>query len=563
MASAPVVAALFVAALTTAGVTRAAWSNRSRPASKALAGVMGVAALWSATALGSAAVGGGVLWGKLLFLFVPLVLFPWIAFAAHYTGRSDLLTGRNVLLLSLHPVVMTVAVLTNGMSELVWTDVSTWTRGPLWYLHAAYSYGALTVTTAAVVRGVLDRDREEVFRGQGVAVALAVLAPIAANALYVAGPVTGDVTPVGFAVSGVALLWGMHEYGLTEVAPVARRTLVEGFQDGVIVVDADGRVTEVNDEAVEMLDLSRPVVGEYTADVFSHVPAFHQRYVAGDVPPATDAIEVGLDRRTFDVTVTPLEKADSRVGRLVTVHDVTEQKRRERELERQNRQLDQFASLVSHEVGEPLAEVEAAIDEAADRVDPETRGDLVRARQSVAEVEAIVEDVRALARQGGAVEREDTALVSLANVADRAWYEATGREGLATLDVEDRQLRADPDRLERLLANLFENAVEFGGREVIVQVGEIDGDESGFYVQDDGPGVPEGARDAVFRAGVSGREDAPGLGLAIVETMADAHGWSVSVTDSPRGGARIEVTGVTAPDEEPEGRLFEPAVDGD
>lgn len=92
-----------------------------------------------------------------------------------------------------------------------------------------------------------------------------------------------------------------------------------------------------------------------------------------------------------------------------------------------------------------------------------------------------------------------------------------------------------------MLENLFSNAVTHAGADVAVTVGALDG---GFYVADDGPGIPEDVRGTVFEAGHSTEEDGTGFGLAIVEAIADAHDWTVSLAESKAGGARFEFTGV-------------------
>jgi signal transduction histidine kinase len=135
----------------------------------------------------------------------------------------------------------------------------------------------------------------------------------------------------------------------------------------------------------------------------------------------------------------------------------------------------------------------------------------------------------------------------------------------------DRKLAADPDRLASLLENLFRNSVEHGStgsrpqaddsvehgstgsrpragdevtdadRAVAVEVGAL---PDGFYVADDGPGVPEDRRDRVFERGYSTTREGTGFGLSIVEEIAAAHGWTVAATEADGGGARFEVTGV-------------------
>jgi signal transduction histidine kinase len=93
--------------------------------------------------------------------------------------------------------------------------------------------------------------------------------------------------------------------------------------------------------------------------------------------------------------------------------------------------------------------------------------------------------------------------------------------------------------VKQLLENLFGNAVEHGGPEVAITVGEV---ADGFYVSDDGPGIPPAERTAIFEPGYSTNSDGTGLGLSIVERVAEAHGWAVRITESESGGARFEIS---------------------
>jgi nitrogen fixation/metabolism regulation signal transduction histidine kinase len=92
-------------------------------------------------------------------------------------------------------------------------------------------------------------------------------------------------------------------------------------------------------------------------------------------------------------------------------------------------------------------------------------------------------------------------------------------------------------------ANAPEDAVEHGSTSdgATVAVGAVDG---GFYVEDDGPGIPKSERDTVFEAGHTTSEDGTGFGLSIVERVVEAHDWSIRVGESAVGGARFEITGV-------------------
>ena len=138
---------------------------------------------------------------------------------------------------------------------------------------------------------------------------------------------------------------------------------------------------------------------------------------------------------------------------------------------------------------------------------------------------------------------EETEPVDLAVVAPEAWSTVATAEG--TLEASEApSIRVDRSRLVQLLENLFRNAVEHGGDDVSVTVGPIDDPgRAGFYVADDGPGIPEADREAVFDHGYTNRDGETGFGLSIVREIATAHGWTVSAA-SGAGGARFEFVDV-------------------
>ena len=110
--------------------------------------------------------------------------------------------------------------------------------------------------------------------------------------------------------------------------------------------------------------------------------------------------------------------------------------------------------------------------------------------------------------------------VAVAELTDDCWANVSTAGAALRVDT-DRTIRADPARLTQLLENLFRSAVEHGGEEVTVTVGDL---EEGFCVDDDGPGIPQTERDRAFDAGYSTTEFGTGFGLSIVEEVAEAHG---------------------------------------
>jgi len=219
--------------------------------------------------------------------------------------------------------------------------------------------------------------------------------------------------------------------------------------------------------------------------------------------------------------------------------DITDQKRREQRLRRQNERLDEFASVVSHDLRNPLNVARMRTELVAEDCDSEH----IEAVQDAHErMEALIEDVLTLAREGE--DMPDAGVVDVGKLARRAWH-TVQTHGATLITPGDAIVRADPTRLQELLENLFTNAVEHGGRDVTVRVGML-ADRSGFYVEDDGSGLPEVDPDQVFESGYSTAADGTGFGLSIVREVADAHGWTVRAGEGVDGGARFEVTGVEA-----------------
>ena len=240
-------------------------------------------------------------------------------------------------------------------------------------------------------------------------------------------------------------------------------------------------------------------------------------------------------------------------------------KRRGAELERQVDRLEEFASVVSHDLRSPLTVAKGNMELIGDNdaVDEELIAHVEFAHDRMSE---IIEDSLALARGGNEV--TDPEPVGIEELATQAWQTVGGDDKTLSVATE-MQLDADPERLLRLLENLFRNAIEHGGDGddsddsgdpiaaglpddygddepsdsvldgLSITVGELT-DGKGFYIADNGDGIPADEREDVFEAGVSSSGTGSGLGLAIVRRIAQAHGWTVSVTDADGGGARFE-----------------------
>ncbi|WP_255150229.1 GAF domain-containing protein [Halorarius halobius] len=241
-----------------------------------------------------------------------------------------------------------------------------------------------------------------------------------------------------------------------------------------------------------------------------------------------------------DITLAGLYDGDGELrGYAKVTEDLTERREREQRLQRQNERLESFASVVSHDLRNPLNVAQGRIRMAQEGDDPEN---LAAAADAVDRALDLIDDLLTLARETDRT--GDTEPVDLGDAFGRAFSNVA--TGPATSEVAaDRTVVADRSQLRQLLANLVRNSVEHTDEDVTIRLGALD---DGFYVADDGPGVPENRREQVFELGYTTAEEGTGLGLGIVRSIAEAHGWAVDLTDSEAGGARFEFRGVSVDD---------------
>ncbi|MBV0903793.1 PAS domain-containing sensor histidine kinase [Halomicroarcula salina] len=341
---------------------------------------------------------------------------------------------------------------------------------------------------------------------------------------------------------------------------------------GVFLFDRDLRYTLAAGSELAAVGLTSDDFEGMTAqdlfpdDLAEETEHYYREALAGN----EGVFEQAYQGERYRVQTVPVRDDEGEViSGLAVSENVTERRARQRELERQNEQLREFASVVSHDLRNPLNVARGRLELARAESDSEHLDDIGTALDRS---HALIDDLLALARSGDAV--SDTEPVALVDLVEQCWQNVP--TAASTLVVEtDQTILADRARLEQLFENLLRNAVEHGPaplssqaqgdavergpptsppssesddgeeRAVTVTVGSL---ADGFYVEDTGPGVPPADREKVFEAGYSTATDGTGFGLRIVRQIAHAHGWDVSVTDGASGGARFEVRGVeTAP----------------
>jgi len=259
------------------------------------------------------------------------------------------------------------------------------------------------------------------------------------------------------------------------------------------------------------------------------------------------AIETGESEQTEYRTVADVEpewiririepvKEDGEVSLLTGINrDITEQKRRALRLEQQNERFDELASAVSHDLQTPLSTARGYAELALDADDATEQ--IENALTALKRADELREGLVEVLRSGEIVQEREH--LDIGQTAAAVWETVQTSNECSLQVVDSPRLSADPNALRRLLGNLLSNAMEHGSNDVTVRVGAVDG---GFYVEDDGPGIPADDRDRIFTPGFSTKDGGTGVGMASVREIVTAHDWSISVTESSLGGARFEIT---------------------
>ncbi|MEJ2578115.1 MAG: histidine kinase N-terminal 7TM domain-containing protein [Kineosporiaceae bacterium] len=325
------------------------WMHRRASGGRGLVALLLANVAWSlfyAIELSTRTVAAAQIWSGLKFVGVVTLAPAFWAFATSYAGRRRPLGSRTFLLLAVEPVIVLTALAVPGGSDLIHTyQEAPHTRlahapvadsGPLFWPHAVYTYVVLLAAMATLVTRLVRIARP--YRRQARALIVAVFTPMVGNVAFNVDPglFAGiDPTPFLFSVTAVVLVWGFFRLHLLDLVPVARSLVVEQMLDGVLVLDAYGRIVDANPSGTTLLRRGRgDVVGRYAADL---LPALgdllgrngevarargHTRLGGGSGPPVDLAL-----------SLTPLTDADgSRTGQLIVLTDVSEQVATQRRL---------------------------------------------------------------------------------------------------------------------------------------------------------------------------------------------------------------------------------------
>ena len=500
-----------------------------------------------------------VLCSKIEYLGITSVPALWLLFALHYGQEADWLTRRNVLLLWIMPSITVVLAATNEWHHLVWSSIApassdagaflVYSHGPWFWIFAAYNYAVIFLGSLALARAFLRFPH--VYRRQAMVLLVGLAIPWVSNAIYLAGwsPFRGlDLTPFAFTLTGVMGAWGMLRFQLFDLVPVARDAVIESMGDGVVVLDAQDRIADINPAAIRMLGVTQgSPVGKRVGAVLTAWPDVVMH--VGTTPESQSEVRLSGDPASYlDVRTAPLhDQHGHTTGCLILLRDITERKLVD---ELRN---DLTHALV-HDLRNPLTGINGSLEVLADEAVSAVQREMLQiARANTQRMLGLVDSILDVSRlESGQMPLERRPIHVAALTAEAlglqqplAAEKQLHLENIVPLDLP--AVVVDPRLIVRVLHNLIDNAIKFSPKGGTIHISAQHGSTPGHLavsVSDSGPGIPLPLQARLFQKFVAGHatEHGSGLGLAFCRLVVEAHGGRIWVAESNAAGTTLTFT---------------------
>jgi PAS domain S-box-containing protein len=562
------------------------------PGGVQFAAVMAATAVWAlfyALELVAPSLGGKVLWAKIEYAGMVALPLAWYLFARAHMGAAKKLNRGCLAAAGVVAIVTLILVATNEWHGLVWSRTSlgvansipvlVLAHGTWFWVYVAYVYSLLMCGTLLLLSAAYRHP--QIYRQQAAMLTIAALVPWIGNVLSVFWTVPAggiDLTPFAFAVAGVALALSMSRFRLLRLGsallPMARNQVLETMKDGVLVLDADGRVVYANPTATGMLgERASEMIGKTVSMVLGQGSA---ECLTGDTEPDSQfEMRIGEREplRDFDVVSSPLGLGGGiGAGRLLVLRDITERREAEQALKERDDQLrqsqkmeaiGQLAGGIAHDFNNLLT----AIIGYSDLILTSEGSDAGSFLADVGEIKAAADRASSLTRQilafsrRQALQPEVMSLNDIVAGTERLLGRTLGEHiELVTLLQENLGLvEVDGSQFDQVLMNLAVNARDAmpdGGR-LTIETADLElsdeccqqlaGTSPGpcvmLAVSDTGAGMEEETRERAFEPFFTTKDPGrgTGLGLSTVYGIVKQSGGVISVCSEPGQGTTIKV----------------------
>ncbi|NQX61692.1 histidine kinase N-terminal 7TM domain-containing protein [Paenibacillus qinlingensis] len=521
-------------------------------------------------------------WLRIEYIGIPFGTILWFLLVLQYTGRQKFVRKWVVALLMIVPMITFISHNTNEWHHLFYSSMTLdysegfplviMEKGPLYKLHVAYSYSFFVVGMGMLIQ--MFRKATPRMKKQIAFMIIGSWGPYGFTLIYLSGiiymPI--DISPFGFIFSGVFFLWGIYQFNMLRIAPLALQKVFASMQDAVMVFDLDNILTSFNQSTKRVIAGIDPSwIGQPAVQVFSQYPVLLERVLQGPTIESKIQISSKADQRFYNVHMSYIhDHAHKPAGKMLLLSDVSEMVRSEEILRDNARQLselntfkDKMFNVVAHDIRDPLAVlinlVEIMEDDLQD-VEGDYEEIVFEMSQQIQNTFTLVESLLDWFRsqRGGMifnpVERDlaHTVQTNLRMMQIRS----ESKQLVMINDIPmDTFVYADKEMLELIIRNLLSNAIKFTaiGGTIRLRVA-YKADIVVVSVSDTGAGMTSDQASTLLKEaypassmGTAG-ERGVGLGLTLCKEFVHLNGGEIWFESVPLEGTTFYFTMPTRPE---------------
>ena len=593
---------LFIAGGIAIALALYSWRRRATAGAHIFAILMLLVAEWSVGygfELAQTTLQAKLFWAKLQYLGIAFSPAAWLYLSLQYTGRERWLTQHRygLELFLLGPTITAVLVWFNEAHGLIWQTTRLDNSGPfimlvltygVWFwVHVALSYLYLALGTAVLLKSF--SQAQSLYKGQVGILLIGALMPWLGNLLYITklNPLPDlDLTPLAFILTGLITAGGMFRFQFLNIVPIARDTIIEGMRDGLIVLDAQNRIVDMNPAAETITQ--RPLAKAF-GQSFTQVLNQCNQLSGGTANKQGSIAEiitgVGDTARYYEVQSVQLTNRHwRRTGRLIVLHETTDHKQFESELQRAKEEAETavktksaFLANMSHEIRTPLNAVIGMAELLRNTPLNSEQNEIIETIYTSSDaLLSIINNILDFSKiDAGKVDLEqvpfdlrDCLEASLNIIAPRVNANAV-KLAYYVDEQTPNAFAGDVVRLRQVLVNLLSNAAKFteeGKISVHVTSEQLDNGQFQLYfvVKDTGIGIPPDRIKTLFESfsqadvSTTRKYGGTGLGLAISQKLAQLMGGDIQVESEVGAGSTFLFTIVVPKSAHQPKRLLQP-----
>ncbi|MCU9613441.1 ATP-binding protein [Caldibacillus lycopersici] len=499
-------------------------------------------------------------WLKVEYIGSPFISTFWLIFILHFTGYQHLLKKWVIALLFVIPTLTLIFHYTNDWHHFYYRNLqladnplqlskTMLEKGPWYWIQVIYNH--LLGASGVVFFARMYVKAKPIVKKQIIMMMLGTLSPWFANFIYLflGDNWKIDLTPIGFTLTGIFLVWAIYRFNLNRLVPVAIQTVFETMQDGVLILDYEDNVTSMNRAAKHIFDQLLPATN-HNDSIYHILSNYPDVLLKLHSPISRISLKKGQENRYYDMKVSPIyEKESIELGKLITINDVTQVTLYQEELLTNANQLaelgefkDNLFTVIAHDIRDPLAILINLLDLLEEELQNYDIEEVTafhemnwRLRNTYKLVEQLLDWYRS--QQGKLIFRP--VVWNLSSVINQTIESIKIKSKQKNIHIrssvaENVQVYADIEMVKLIIRTLLSNAIKFSEINGEIELGAvIEGSQVKVFVKDFGVGVDREIAKTLFRkvqqmsiTGTEG-EEGTGLGLYLAGKFVEMNGGTI------------------------------------